>query len=436
MKKSVITHFTCAAAAASLAFWAGAWWKGRPGSAAAPANTGLVSGLPDKAADIAREKRPGTVVKPGSGEDTVRGFSLRFQLDGGQPLPAERMKEAVAEALTESNPIKRQLLFAKVMESVTPENAAAALKMIRETVGGFEAMRYTGMLAYAWGAVDPLAVMKEFSHDNGPNARWNQSSAIEAWAIKDSAAAMAWLEKQDQDSRMWLAPSLLSGLAQTDPAAALKYAQNLKTPDARRNAGEALAREMVKGGVDKAAAWVDGLTDPDLKNGAFSTVAEQYVRSDLEGAMTFVKKYQSEGYATETIGRVAESVGRRDVTKGLEFASQLSGPAQGKAYGEVIGEWMERDGGKGTLEASAYVTNLPAGVDRDHSAWAISNRMVEDDPASAIAWAGSIKDPGIREAALMDVARQYQHTQPEAYAQWLPQSGLSAEAKERLGAFN
>ena len=57
------------------------------------------------------------------------------------------MKEAMLLAIREGDPVKSQLMFARLMEELTPENAASVLATIRENVGGFESMRYTGMLA-------------------------------------------------------------------------------------------------------------------------------------------------------------------------------------------------------------------------------------------------------------------------------------------------
>jgi hypothetical protein len=76
--------------------------------------------------------------------------------------------------------------------------------------------------------------------------------------------------------------------------------------------------------------------------------------------------------------------------------------------------------------------NKPPEIVRDHAAWAISHRMVADDASAAIAWAQSIKDPDIKHSALMDVARRYRKTQPEAFAEWLSRSGLSEAAQREL----
>jgi hypothetical protein len=161
-------------------------------------------------------------------------------------------------------------------------------------------------------------------------------------------------------------------------------------------------------------------------------VAEHYQRTDMGKAMEFVKPFANDAYAIPAIGQIAETVGREDVSRGLAFALSLKGVAQNKALGEVIGEWMDRAGGKETLQASEYVRNLPPEIDRDHSAWGISNRMAADDPAAAIAWAESIKDPQIKQQALMDVAHRYKELQPQAFAEWLPRSGLSEKAQKEF----
>lgn len=364
--------------------------------------------------------------------DVFKEFALRTGLDASRPLEPEKMRAAIVAAMREDNPLRRHQIMARLLESLTPQNAASALAALRESADEWEAARFTDMVAYAWGSVDPQGAMAAFAKERGWTAAHNKEMVLSAWATHAPAEATAWLENLDPREKGRFTGALIEGLAASDPSAAFRYAQTLTTPESKHAAGDALARQMLKSGPDAATAWVQSLTDPDLRRGAFGSVAEQLQRTDLGKAMEFVKSYAAEPYAVGQIGSIAEAAGRQDVEKGLEFALSIQGGAQSKALGEVIGEWMERGGGRETLQASEYVSKLPPGVDRDHSAWAIANRMVEDDAPAAIAWAQSIADEGIKTQALMDVAWRFRASQPEAFAKWLPTSGLSEEVQKHF----
>jgi len=120
------------------------------------------------------------------------------------------------------------MMFARLMEELTPENAPAALAMIRENVGGMESMRFMGMLAYKWGEVDPTSAMKELNKDGDRGGRFNQNFVLSGWAAKDPQAATKWLESYEGEDKGWLSMSLVSGLAKSDIDAAMKFASAIK----------------------------------------------------------------------------------------------------------------------------------------------------------------------------------------------------------------
>ena len=435
--KSAVALSVIGVLAASGGFVAGAAWKatqapGGPGrgSAGAPGATLNVGGT--TALNKANAAAASAAI---SKNDTVQAFLKKYGLDSGGPLSPERMKEAVTEALRETDPIKSQMLFARLMEDLTAENAPQVLAMLRENVAGFDSMRYMGMLSYAWGSADPLAAMEALNQNGDRGGRFSQSSVVAGWASKDPDAAIAWLEKYEGENKGWLSNSLVDGLAKSDPEKALKLALGLKDAGERGRAAETLAREMIRsGGVEKATQWLSSLTDNDMKRSAFDTITDQYLRSDLNKAVDFAKSHASDEYAANAIGTVAEAVGRKDVQHGLQLANSLTGKAQARAYAEVIGEWMDKDKGAQSVEASAYVSKMPPGDARDLSASTIARRVVGDDPASAIAWANSIANTETRQETYVDIGRRYTRTNPQEAAAWLATSGLSAAVQQQITA--
>jgi hypothetical protein len=433
MKKPALLLNVLWAAIAGGTFYAGTLWRGdRSAAAAAPAGARTLSGPePAKLAGAAQAGlvKAGTV----SRDDDVLDFFKRYGLDSGTPLSSEVMTQAVTEALRETNPIKSQMLFARLMEELTPENAQAAMAMLKENASGWDSMRYMGMLTYAWGGVDPKAAMESLGTEENREARMGQSSALTGWAAKDPEGAMAWLEGYEGDNKGWMTQSLISGLAKSDFEGAMKYASALEEGGEKQRASETLARELIRsGGVEKAKEWMASLTDASMKDGAFSTLADQLRRADPERAKEFVMEHGGQPYAADAVAGLVEELSRKDVQSGLEMAGSLTGPNQARAYAEVIGEWLDRNEGAESVQASEYVTRMPAGENRDAASATIARRMAGEDPAAAIAWAGSIGNQEQRQDALVDVGRRYLRMDPVNGAAWLSQSGLSAEAQQQI----
>jgi hypothetical protein len=377
-------------------------------------------------------KRPSVGI---SKDTVVQEFYKQFGLETGTPLTPDAMTEAMMTAIRESDPVRSQLMFARLMEELTVENAPVAFAMIRDNISGFDSMRYMPMLAARWGEVDPTTAMKELAKADDRGGRWVQGMALTGWAAKDPAAAIAWAGSVETNpwEKGMITSQLINGLARSSPEEATKYAAEIKDASERSRAAESIARELIRtAGAEKAQAWVAGITDPDMKRGAFQTLSDQLLRSDPAKAAELIKKNANEEYARGAVGNLASTLAKKDVQQGLALAGELSGDAQARAYGSVVREWVGQNEGAGAAEAAKYVESMPAGANKDASSRELAMQAVREDPQTAIAWAGSIQDPVKKEEALIDVARRYLRQDPESGAAWLATSGLSEEARKKV----
>jgi hypothetical protein len=78
------------------------------------------------------------------------------------------------------------------------------------------------------------------------------------------------------------------------------------------------------------------------------------------------------------------------------------------------------------------VGNLDRGAVRDQAVFAMGSRLVQDEPASALAWSATIDDPATRDRALLHVLGQWQGEDPEAARAAATTVALSAQARERV----
>lgn len=365
-----------------------------------------------------------------SRDASIAEFLSRYELGSGKPMSEEKMRNAMSEALRETDPIKSTMLFARLLEEMTPENASAGMATLRESISGFEMMRYMPLLAYQWGSVDAAGALKELEGQNGRENMMARPIILSGLASKDPAAAEAWLaEQKDLPGREFYTQSIINGMAKSDPEAALAFAAKQEKPEDRSRAAETIAQEKIKGGIDSAAAWAAGLKDPDMKKGAAQAIANQYSRTDPAKAAEYIKQYAGEEWAGNAIGDVTGSLARKSPEEAMKFASSVQGENQIRAYREAVQEWTRQD----ATAASTYVNQMPQGTARDSSAAALAGTVArEGDASTGIIWANSISDPQVRENALVEVARSYQRQNPEGYAAWVATSGLSAEAQQQV----
>jgi hypothetical protein len=432
MNKPLVLNIVWAGVAAAAGI---AGYKLAPSADSSAAQSSAVRKIADGVPAPAGGAKKGISANMVSKDAAVLEFYQRYGLDSGTPLSPEKMQAAMLEAIREGDPVKSQLMFARLMEELTAENAPAALAMIRENVGGFESMRYMSTLAYKWGQVDPLNAMKSLAQGDDRGGRMSQSVVLTGWASADPKAAMEWLNAYDGEGKDWLSMSIVNGMVKSDPEGALKYVAALEREEDRSRGAETIAREMIRlGGAEKAVAWLNGLTDPDMKSGAFRTVAEQMLRGDATKAAEWVKAFAGEDYAADAVRNVAETLARKDPQEALTFANSLTGKAQSSAVGQAINEWIRQNDGAGMADAAKYVEGLPQGDARDAGTRAIAREAVREDPQAGIAWANQIQDPEVRTDTLIDVARRYMREDLAAAQAWLATSGLSAEDQARVTA--
>lgn len=423
--KPALLHVSWLAVAAG-AFYAGSVFK--KGDVPEPQGSRSVSvatGTSITAAELAGSLKSTAVSRDAS----IADFLSRYELGSGKPMSAEKMRQAMSEALRETDPVKSTMLFARLLEEMTPENAAESMATLRESISGFEMMRYMPLLAYQWGTVDSKTAFAELDKQDGRMGMLGKPIILAGLASKDPAAAQAWLaEQKDLPGKEFYTQSIINGLAKSDMNAAVEFAAKQEKAEDRTRSAQTIAEEKIKGGIDSAAAWASSLTDPDMKKGATQTIANQMARTDVNKAAEYVKQFANDPTASGAIEDVAQRMARQDPQAGLKFAEGLAGSNQPVAYRQAIQAWSRSD----SEPASQYVNKMAAGPNRDASASALASSISREDPASAIAWTGSIADPKVREETLIDVARDYRRTDPEGYAAWLPASGLSAEAQQQV----
>ena len=426
--KAPVTHLVWTVAAAG-AFAAGmAWQKSQVPAVAAvsakPVSQSSVAAT-NASAGAAKQQMPAAI-------DGISEFLHRYQNANGTPLTPEQMKAAMAEILTESDPVKSSLMFAMILDQLTSENAPSLMAEIKARVTGFEGMRYYGLLAYKWGSVDGAGAMAEAAKQEGPNKMMSSIASIAGWAAKDPAAAQAWLAANPSTNdweKSAMERGLVSGLARSDAKAAEDYVSKIKDQGERSRMTQVIMEEKLKQGTDAAAAWAATLTDPDMKKGAFESVADQLYKNDPQKAMEYVKANAGEAFSSGAVAELARRLSSKDPQQGLSFAQALpEGAARSDAYKNTFREWADSN----PTDASTQLNSLPKGADRDAAISGLARSVVRDDAPAAITWAESITDPATRQQSLTEVLQRNYRKDPDSVNNYMASNNWTQEQQNAV----
>jgi hypothetical protein len=230
------------------------------------------------------------------GRSANESAALLSQVFDGATISADGMETLAKEALRDPNPIKRRLAFSKLLEGLTPENAAAIRDQLADlNANGTEWRDFN----YAWGA---LAGADAFQNALTGEKR-DLQSLISGWAAVDPSGAMAMLGNLPEelaDQKASLENGIVAGLADRDRDEAANYVYQLATEGRKDTARlmETVADEVLReSGHEEAANWVKTLGDGPLKGSAMNQVAERFVRIDPEAASEWIEEFAGEDYA-------------------------------------------------------------------------------------------------------------------------------------------
>ena len=220
---------------------------------------------------------PGTL--PPSGKDTPKhagGAGEAYQV-----ISPEAMEAMAKAALTDPNPVTRQLAFAKLLESMTPENVSMLMNALQTNRADGDQWR---LFLYAWGAMDGRGALAHAATLEGREKARFLSGTIPGWAGKDPNSAIAWLDTlKEGDEKNRFRGGIVNGLADHDIGMATAYVMERSKAGDKEAAGymEIVAGEEIrKKGAAGATTWAEQLPDGELKGTALEQVADQYVREN------------------------------------------------------------------------------------------------------------------------------------------------------------
>ena len=325
--------------------------------------------------------------------------------NASEALSVEAMRSTIAALMRETDPIKRNRMFAELLEKLSAENVQVAMDGLRE--GGLDASNFRDMalLSAAWGRLDPQGAMAYAETIDGRGKAFFSASMLSGWASKAPDAAMAWFREQNAEGfeKNVLARGMIEGLLQNDQQTANRLAIEEPDADIKRQFLDALGKQRLKtSGVEGARAWVEdllasGQIGADALAGPARDVAGQWARTDPASATAWAMKLPE-------------------------------GDARYDALDESISSWSR----SAPAAVAEYLAKSEPSPTKDRAIQDFTRAIAEKDPKTAITWAATIEEPERRERTLVRAAREWHQSDPEAALEWAATSGLSEKAQESI----
>lgn len=375
------------------------------------------------------------------GPGSVAGSFSSNQKSGAQESGSELLLDAFSKnliagdpsalakmAIKDPNQVMRRLAFAKLLESLTAENAAQIRQQLADLGAGGQELRDFN---YAWGA---LAGKEAFTSAALGDKR-DLESVISGWAAVDPDGAIAMLDQLPEElagEQRRLESGLVAGLADRDQDQAADFVQTLAAAG-NENAGRlmnvVIGEVLREEGHEEASVWVEGIDDGPLKGVAMDRIAGRYVRDNPEAASRWIEQFAAEDYAAGAVREVGKEWAEKNPIAAVTWLDQLpEGEGQKAGLNAAFGDWEDSD----PAAAGQYLNSMPDSPKRDSAISGFAIGLAYQEPATAVAWASDIKDPQLRNNALARTGQIYFERNPEGAKAWLAASGLPAGLQTKI----
>jgi hypothetical protein len=345
-------------------------------------------------------------------------------------LTPDQIEALAKEALSDPNPLTRNLAFSKLLASMTPENVGVLMESLKTNRAGGEQWQ---LFLYAWGAMDSAGVLAHAETLQGRDKSRFLQSTLPGWASKNPDAALAWLDTvQEGEEKNRYRSSFVAGLADHDIGRATAYVME------RAQAGDQLAgeylqtvagEELRKNGPAAATAWGERLPEGPLKGGALDQIAGAYVQQDPKAAAAWATQFANTSYGARVVEEVGDEWAERDPKSAVAWLGSLTeGPARSEGTYSALREWTRRD----PTAASEYLASMPQSQSKDSAVSGFARSLAYEDPESAVIWAKTITDEKSRIQTLTRAGQSWFRRDPTAATTWLQSASLPPETQQAI----
>ncbi len=332
-------------------------------------------------------------------------------------------------ALRDPSHVTRRLAFARLLESMTPENIEQIRQQMNDLGADGEQWRD---FQYSLGAIAGKAAFEDPLNNKREGAL---AEILSGWTASQPQEALAmWenLPKELEDKRDELTRGLIGGLADTNRPMATNVVLRLQDQGYKDTPRlmEMVAIETLRAdGAEAASIWSDQLPDGAMKGTAMNRIAGEFARSNPEAAAKWVSRYADQDFAASTIERVTRPWTQQNPQAAVSWLESLpAGRGQNAGLQTAFNDWEDRD----PAAATKYLSSMPNSPQRDTSISGFASGYAWQNPQMAVQWAGSISDPKLRQRSITQAGQIYFRQNPTEAKTWLQNSGLPPEVQLQI----
>ncbi len=336
-----------------------------------------------------------------------------------------------------ASPIERYDSLTRMLENLSPENLSQALKAFEKLPPTSENVNEYQMLLHAWTKFDRSGAIKFVenlvSEGAGGELSLSQEELLKpilsSWASENPQKALEWFKYLPEDQQTHhMEMSLLEGWAANDTSTAAEYLQSKKPGQKREYLIGQVVSQLFRESPQSAVRWAESSGgDWKFKEQVFEELAEDWVSRDPQGLADMLSKHVNERYAWEAM----EDLGRGWVATDSDAATTYfeglpDGPAKQKGIEKMAQSWAEND----LASMGEWLNSLPDSQTTDRGVKAYSERLAQQSPDLALDSAMGIRDDGVRNDTVQDIAQSWFAKDADAAIDW---AGSNNYPEESLG---
>ena len=292
------------------------------------------------------------------------------------PASSAAAKKSLDAILADRDARHRMGKLEAFINGLRPGEYADALKRIRRIPGNNDRELASRLLVSRWVQSDPDAALQFAASNRG--YEYVASDVFEQAAATDAQSALERAKSlPNADLRYMALRGVLSFMADTDPAGALRLAQTL---------GDYRGNEPLN-----------------------SVIYRQWAANDPQAAALQAAQDNTESGWRSPVNQVVRTWAGQDPAAAANWSLALSDPeARSRSISQVMRQWTREN----AAAAADWINALPPGGNHDAAVAALASAMASTDPQNAVNWARNITDETTRNNALQRISREVMWRDP------------------------
>jgi hypothetical protein len=317
-----------------------------------------------------------------------------------------------------ADPLQRTQSMLAWIEELKVEEMPGAADYFRRTGEAHKNSPEFQLFLTAWARVDPLGALAQLSTEK--DFASNGRHVLSTWARQDPVAAIRWAEENFEASgnpnkaNSWI-EGIVEGVALSNPEMANSLISSMPESKAKREAIEAMLRELSKARLDAPKEWISSLPAGAMRDEAVEQFAQQLARYNPQDALTW-----AQSLGGESLQNAAKPIIENWAGENLEEATSWAGKQSPEVLASTAptlikemlknGEWTQ---------ASEWLAPHDGDPRFDEAIEQFVRQANREYPALAADWARRLTDPIKREQGLQNLFKKWQGFDPAGMQEYL-----------------